>query len=136
MNKKDLINHIGTTAGTTNALAEKTLDTVISSISATLKAGDSISIAGFGSFSVEQRAARAGTNPKNGAAIQIPASIPLCGLQPPRPHDGWCAAARAGTQAHTALGGPFPCADDPRDKPAVPSPLSIRPRHHHEVPTA
>ena len=73
MNKKDLISHIGTTAGTTNALAEKTLDAVISSINAALKAGDSVSIAGFGSFSVEERAARAGTNPKNGAAIQIPA---------------------------------------------------------------
>ena len=74
MNKKDLISHVATTAGTTNALAETALDVVISSINTALKTGDSVSIAGFGAFSVEERATLAGTNPKNGAAIQIPAS--------------------------------------------------------------
>ena len=74
MNKKELTSHIADAAGTTNALAEKVLDTVIASINAALKTGDSVSIAGFGSFSVEARAARAGINPKTGAAIQIPAS--------------------------------------------------------------
>ncbi len=74
MNKKELTSHIAGASGTTNALAETVLDTVISSINAALKTGDSVSIAGFGSFSVEQRAARAGINPKTGAAIQIPAS--------------------------------------------------------------
>ena len=74
MNKKELTSHIADAPGTTNALAEKVLDTVISSIKAALKTGDSVSIAGFGSFSVEPRAARAGINPKTGAAILIQAS--------------------------------------------------------------
>ena len=74
MNKKDLISHVGTAAGTTNALAEKAIDAVVSSISAALKTGGTVAIAGFGTFSVDERAARTGTNPKTRAAIQIPAS--------------------------------------------------------------
>jgi len=50
------------------------LHSVIDSVTGALKNGDQVSLVGFGTFSVKQRAARTGRNPRTGEAIQIKAS--------------------------------------------------------------
>ena len=74
MNKSELINAIAEESGLTKADAGRALDATLSSISNALKGGDSISLIGFGTFSVKARSARTGRNPQTGAAIQIKAS--------------------------------------------------------------
>ena len=74
MNKSDLINAIAEESGLTKADAGRALDATISSVGNALKAGDTISLIGFGTFSVKERSARTGRNPQTGEAIQIKAS--------------------------------------------------------------
>ncbi|AXI02551.1 HU family DNA-binding protein [Aquirhabdus parva] len=74
MNKSELIDAIASTASLSKADATKALDAVISSVGEALKKGDTVTLVGFGTFSVKERAARTGRNPKTGAAIQIAAS--------------------------------------------------------------
>lgn len=74
MNKSDLINSIAEESGLTKADAGRALDATISSVSSALKSGDSISLIGFGTFSVKERSARTGRNPQTGETIQIKAS--------------------------------------------------------------
>lgn len=61
-------------ADISKAAAGRALDAMISSISGALKKGDSLTLVGFGTFSVRSRAARAGRNPKTGETIQIKAA--------------------------------------------------------------
>ena len=56
------------------ASAARALDAMVNSVTGALKAGDSLSLVGFGTFSVRRREARAGRNPKTGEAIQIKAA--------------------------------------------------------------
>ena len=74
MNKSELIDAIAQKGGLTKVDAGKALDATIESISAALKAGDTVTLVGFGSFSVKERAASTGRNPKTGAERKIPAS--------------------------------------------------------------
>ena len=74
MNKSELIDAIAEKGGLTKVDAGKALDATIESISAALKAGDTVTLVGFGSFTVKERAARTGRNPKTGAELKIPAS--------------------------------------------------------------
>lgn len=74
MNKSELINAIAEESGLTKADAGRALDATISSVSSALKSGDSISLIGFGTFSVKERSARTGRNPQTGETIQIKAS--------------------------------------------------------------
>jgi len=74
MNKSELIDAIATKASLTKTDAAQALDAVISAVGEALKTGDSVTLVGFGTFSVKERAARTGRNPKTGAAIQIAAS--------------------------------------------------------------
>ena len=73
MNKKDLINHVATAAELSKADAERAIDAVFSGISDAMKAKDTAIFVGFGTFKVEERAARTGRNPQTGAEIQIAA---------------------------------------------------------------
>jgi DNA-binding protein HU-beta len=73
MNKSDLIEAMAADAGISKAAAGKALDSMMANVKSTLKKGDKISLVGFGSFSVGQRAARDGRNPQTGATIKIPA---------------------------------------------------------------
>ncbi len=73
MNKADLINAIAAEAGVSKAEAKKALDAVVANISKALAAGEDVTLVGFGKFSVAERAARQGINPKTKAAIAIPA---------------------------------------------------------------
>ena len=54
--------------------AGKALDATIASITEALKAGDTVTLVGFGTFNVKERAARTGRNPQTGAALEIKAS--------------------------------------------------------------
>ncbi len=74
MNKGELIDSIAESADLTKADAARALDGVVDSITQALKDGDTVTIIGFGSFMVRDRAARTGRNPKTGEAIQIKAS--------------------------------------------------------------
>ena len=74
MNKQELIENIADSADITKAAAGRALDSVIDSITDSLKSGDSVVLVGFGTFSVRDRAARTGRNPQTGAEIQIAAA--------------------------------------------------------------
>ena len=73
MNKGDLINKVAETANLSKAQATDAVNCVLSSIGSTLKSGDKVAMIGFGTFSVNNRPARTGRNPKTGEAIQIKA---------------------------------------------------------------
>ena len=69
MNKSELIDAIATDAGLSKADAGKALDATLAAVTGALKGGDSVSLVGFGTFQVKDRAARSGRNPQTGATI-------------------------------------------------------------------
>ena len=73
MNKTELVSSIATKAGLSKADSKKALDATIEAIAEALKAGDKISLVGFGTFAVAERPARQGINPATKAPISIPA---------------------------------------------------------------
>lgn len=73
MNKGDLINKIADSAGISKSQAEDALNAVLDGITGALKNDDSVTLIGFGTFSVNHRPARQGRNPQTGATIQIAA---------------------------------------------------------------
>ena len=74
MNKSELVEAISEGADLTKADAARALEAFIASVSKTLKKGDTVSLVGFGTFSVKKRAARTGRNPSTGETIKIKAS--------------------------------------------------------------
>jgi DNA-binding protein HU-beta len=74
MNKNELVSAVGAAAGLSSSDAAKAVDSVFDEITRALKAGDTVQMTGFGSFSVAHRAARQGRNPRTGDTIQIAAS--------------------------------------------------------------
>jgi len=73
MNKTELIAAVAEKAGLSKKNAEVAVSAVIDSVVESLKKGDKVSLLGFGTFEVRQRAARTGKNPQTGAAIKIAA---------------------------------------------------------------
>lgn len=74
MNKAQLIDAVAEAADLPKNVASKALDSVLDCISKALAEGDIVALMGFGTFSVKDRAARLGRNPKTGAEIQIKAA--------------------------------------------------------------
>ena len=74
MNKTELIDAVADEAEVSKAEAGRAVDAVISSITKALKKGDSVTLVGFGTFEVTERAARTGRNPQTGAPLTIAAS--------------------------------------------------------------
>ena len=74
MNKSDLVDAIADSAGLSKADAGRALDGFVGAITGALKSGQSVSLVGFGTFAVKQRAARTGRNPQTGAEIKIAAA--------------------------------------------------------------
>jgi DNA-binding protein HU-beta len=74
MTKGDLIDAIAGAAGITKVAAEKTLNAFTEAVTKSLKKGDTVSLVGFGTFSVSKRKARKGRNPQTGKEINIPAA--------------------------------------------------------------
>jgi DNA-binding protein HU-beta len=74
MNRADLITKIAQDADITKKQAEKALNALVDGVQEALSKGDSVTLVGFGTFSVMSRAARKGRNPQTGREIFIPAS--------------------------------------------------------------
>ena len=74
MNKIELIEHVAKQADISKAAAGRALEAVVGGIRSSLKKGNSVTLVGFGTFSIGKRAARAGRNPRTGAAIKIKAA--------------------------------------------------------------
>lgn len=74
MNKSELIDAIAASADLSKAAAGRALDAMVESVTTALKEGDQVSLVGFGSFQVKDRAARTGRNPRTGEEIQIAAA--------------------------------------------------------------
>lgn len=75
MNKSELIEAIAQQANISKASAGRVVDAITDGITAALKKGDSVQLVGFGTFKVNQRAARTGRNPQTGKEIRIAARI-------------------------------------------------------------
>ena len=73
MNKSELIDAMAAEAGISKAAAKLALESMVSSVGKTLKDGGRVSLVGFGSWSISNRAARDGRNPQTGATIKIAA---------------------------------------------------------------
>jgi DNA-binding protein HU-beta len=73
MNKAELVDAIAAGSGISKADSKRALDAFIDATANALKAGDRVSLVGFGSFSVSERAERKGRNPQTGAEITIAA---------------------------------------------------------------
>lgn len=74
MNKAELIEAVAEAADLSKASATRAVDAMLDSITGTLKSGDQVSLVGFGTFQVRERAARTGRNPQTGATINIAAA--------------------------------------------------------------
>ena len=74
MNKNDLVASVADSAGLSKADSAKAVDAVFDSITSSLIGGDEVRLVGFGTFSVANRAASEGRNPRTGETIKIPAS--------------------------------------------------------------
>ena len=74
MNRTDLIEHIASQADISKAAAARALDALVDGIQVGLKQGGSVTVTGFGTFSVTRRKARVWRNPRTGAEARIKAA--------------------------------------------------------------
>jgi len=74
VNKAQLVDSVASRADMSKADAGRSVDATLSAIGGALSGGDSVSLVGFGTFSVRHRAAREGRNPQTGASMHIAAS--------------------------------------------------------------
>ena len=74
MNKSDLIEAIAAASDIPKAAASRALDAMVESVTDSLKKGESVSLVGFGTFAIKERAARTGRNPQTGQPIEISAA--------------------------------------------------------------
>lgn len=74
MNKAELIDRIAESSDISKPAASRALDATLEAITDSLKNAESVSLIGFGTFLVRDRAARSGRNPSTGAAIEIAAA--------------------------------------------------------------
>ena len=74
MNKTEIIEAMADSADISKAAAGRALDGMVEAIVNSMKQGEQVSLVGFGTFSVRDRAAREGRNPQTGETIQIKAS--------------------------------------------------------------
>ncbi|MGB9184281.1 MAG: HU family DNA-binding protein [Solirubrobacteraceae bacterium] len=74
MNKTQLIDAIAKDSGLTRADSARAVESLVNTVTKTLKKGDEVALTGFGKFSVVKRGARTGRNPQTGQALKIRAS--------------------------------------------------------------
>ena len=74
MNKTELVEAIAISADISKASAMRALDAMLEAVTTTLREDGSVTLVGFGTFSVNERAARTGRNPRTKEAIQIAAA--------------------------------------------------------------
>ena len=73
MNKSELINAMAAESGLSKVDSKNALEAFINAVGKAMKAGEKVSLVGFGTFSVSERAARTGINPSTKQTIEIPA---------------------------------------------------------------
>ena len=73
MNKSELVAAVAAKAGLSKVDAKKAVDAVVASVTEALKGGDKVALVGFGTFSVAERPARQGINPRTKQKITIAA---------------------------------------------------------------
>ena len=74
MNKNELVDAVAAAADLRKSEASKAVDAVFDAIASSLKKGDEVRLVGFGTFTVSERAASEGRNPRTGEKIKIAAS--------------------------------------------------------------
>lgn len=74
MTKQDFVDAVAEKAGMTKRDAAVAVEAFLDVVTATLKSGDQVTFTGFGKFSVSQRAARDGVNPRTKEPVRIPAA--------------------------------------------------------------
>ena len=74
MNKGEFVGAVAEASGLTKADAERAVEGMFKVVKNTLKSGETISLVGFGTFEVRERAARTGRNPRTGETLEIKAS--------------------------------------------------------------
>jgi DNA-binding protein HU-beta len=74
MNKSQMIEAVAADSGLSKADSSRAIESLLATVTKTLKKGDEVSITGFGKFSVVKRAARLGVNPRTGEKVKIKAS--------------------------------------------------------------
>jgi len=74
MNKSELIVAMAEAADISKSAAGRALDGMTEAVADALKKGDTVTVIGFGTFLIKERAARSGRNPRTGEAIEIAAS--------------------------------------------------------------
>jgi DNA-binding protein HU-beta len=74
LNKAELVADVAERSGLTKRDAEKAVNAVVESIEEALTKGEKVSLVGFGTFEVRERAARSGRNPRTGDTLQLAAS--------------------------------------------------------------
>ncbi|MDD3448051.1 MAG: HU family DNA-binding protein [Gammaproteobacteria bacterium] len=74
MNKSELVDAIAAEADVSKAAAGRAVDAMVSAITTALQRGEQVSLVGFGTFTVRERAARTGRNPQTGENIEIQAA--------------------------------------------------------------
>jgi DNA-binding protein HU-beta len=74
VNKAEMIEHIAQAAEISKSAAERAVDAMVAAIKSSLRKGDMVTLVGFGSFYVSERAARTGRNPRTGAELKIEAA--------------------------------------------------------------
>lgn len=73
MNKAALVASVSGSTGMTKKAVNDALDAILDAVASSLAKGDNVTLTGFGTFTVQSRAARTGRNPKTGAAVSVPA---------------------------------------------------------------
>ncbi|MCD8263256.1 MAG: HU family DNA-binding protein [Tannerellaceae bacterium] len=73
MNKTEFINAVSEKSGLSKVDAKKAVEAFVETVSSELKAGGKVALLGFGSFTVTEKSARKGVNPKTKQPIDIPA---------------------------------------------------------------
>jgi DNA-binding protein HU-beta len=74
MNKTQLIDAIAKDSGLSRADSARAVESLVNTVTKTLKKGDEVALTGFGKFSVVKRGARTGRNPQTGQTLKIRAS--------------------------------------------------------------
>ncbi len=74
MNKSQLIDAVASDSGLSKVDSARAIDSLVDTVARALKKGDEVGITGFGKFSVVNRKARQGVNPRTGERVKIKAS--------------------------------------------------------------
>ena len=73
MKKADFVEAVSTKTGVSKPEVTRVMDAIFDTIKETLKGGEKVPVAGFGTFAVSRREGRSGRNPRTGETIKIAA---------------------------------------------------------------